>query len=109
MSVFRTLAAGSFDGTVPSIVAATMISAIARTNAVANGSWDLTMEKPMPTGKVVVKVQAHHIAVHNLSPDYDWVNVAADGSSDTLRVTLRNDLAALTDAAFDVEVKRVAP
>lgn len=108
MSVFRSLAAGSFDGATATITDATGVSAIARTGGVANGSWDLTLENPMPTGKVIVKVQPHHIAVHNLTPDYDWVNVAADGSSSTLRVSLRDDLAALTDAPFDVEVKRIA-
>lgn len=106
MSVFRTLAAGLFDGTAapPTITAATGFTAIVRTNAVANGSYDITFANPnpAPTTRAIVLVTPQHIAVHNLTPDYTWVD------ANTLRVTLRDDAATLTDAVFGVEVRRVS-
>lgn len=105
MSVFRTLAGGQFDGVNVAVINATMFSGIVRTNAVANGSWDLATEQPIPTGKVAVEVQAHHIAAHNLTADYVWAIV---NGAQVLRVSLRDDTAALTDGVFDVIVKRIA-
>ncbi len=110
MSVFRTLAGGLFDGVNVAITAATGFTAIVRTQGVANGSWDITFANPnpAPSTRCIALVTPEHIANHNLSPDYTWVNVAADGSSSTLRVTLRDDTATLTDAVFGVEVRRIS-
>jgi hypothetical protein len=105
MSLFRTLAGAVIDGATPALVASSLVSGVARTVGQAHGSWDITFPAELPHAKVGVKITAMSTGLgHNLTPDYDWP--ANDGN--VLRVTLRDDAAALTDATFALLIQRVS-
>lgn len=105
---FRTIA-GCLCGTVanvfPSFVANLMIASVARTNAIANGSFDLVLEQPIDTTKHAILVKGSLGGAHNLASDYGFP--LNDGQ--TLRVTFRDDAATLTDPVqFSVDIERIA-